>query len=233
MIDNNFDWGELPEQDVYTIKSEIIDDDVYCCFRDVKEGDIVMDIGASVGPFTKSILHKKPSKVYCIEPSISLFKTLDKNLSDSDIPIIKINKAIVESSKSPVSIFGSEKSFYGESFMGIIRSNFIPKINFLKIDCEGGEYSIFTDNNIEYLNSSVDYIAVEMHLRYPNGRENFKEFRDKHLKTFSKYKAMSCKFQHIAYGHSIDITKEIFNDNFIDTYNYEFMLYLSNSSELV
>ena len=46
---------------------------------EVQKGDIVLDIGASVGPFTYSILDKKPSHIFCIEPSPIEHPTLEKN----------------------------------------------------------------------------------------------------------------------------------------------------------
>jgi FkbM family methyltransferase len=37
------------------------------------------------------------------------------------------------------------------SFKEFIDENNIKHIDFLKIDCEGGEYSVFIPSNIEYL----------------------------------------------------------------------------------
>lgn len=229
MLNKNFDWGNLPVNDIMTIKLEIIAEDVYCLFREINEGDTVMDIGASVGPFSKSILHYNPGKIYCIEPSKTLFSSLDKNLSNTNIPIVKINKAIVHPNiYNKVNIFGGASEFITDTFMNIINDHKIENINFLKIDCEGGEYSIFNDESIDYLVNNVDYIAVEMHLRYENGRDNFKHFRDNYLSRFNNYKVLSCRFQNISWGNSIDLTNYIHDNSFIDGYNYEFMIYIEN-----
>ena len=83
MIDlTNFNWGWMEEQSlVYHVMSngehkhmgehhkdsiikEIFIDKCYEKFFEVEEGDIVLDIGASVGPFTYSILHKNPKHVF-------------------------------------------------------------------------------------------------------------------------------------------------------------------------
>ena len=47
-----------------TVEKEILVDKIYERFFEVEEGDVVFDIGASLGPFTYSILHKKPSQVF-------------------------------------------------------------------------------------------------------------------------------------------------------------------------
>jgi hypothetical protein len=52
-----------------TVSKEIFEDNIYEKFFEVEKGDIVFDIGASLGPFTYSILDKEPSHVFCFEPS--------------------------------------------------------------------------------------------------------------------------------------------------------------------
>ena len=91
MIDiSNFDWGWMDEpsdmvhihidgseQGMGQYHKESIIEEVYerkCYeqFFEVESGDIVLDIGASVGPFTYSILHKNPKQVFCFEPSVKM-----------------------------------------------------------------------------------------------------------------------------------------------------------------
>jgi hypothetical protein len=71
-------------------------------------------------------------------------------------------------------------------------------------------------------------MAIEMHLNYDGCREKFKNFRDNFLVKFSNYKAMSCTRQNISWGNSLDITDMIFDNEFIDQYTCEFMIYVSN-----
>jgi hypothetical protein len=127
-----------------------------------------------------------------------------------------------------VNIFGGEDNFETTSFKQIISDYQIEHINFLKIDCEGGEYSIFKDENMNFLLNNVDFMAIEMHLKYARGRDNFKIFRDNYLTKFKNYKVMSCTTQNISHGNSIEITQNIFDDNFIEEYNCEFMIYIMN-----
>ena len=58
----DFDWGELTYEDKITIEREIVNENVYRFWKDVNENDVVLDIGASVGAYTISILDQKPKK---------------------------------------------------------------------------------------------------------------------------------------------------------------------------
>jgi GR25 family glycosyltransferase involved in LPS biosynthesis len=229
---DSFDWGDLTYEDKITIDREIIHEQVYRFWRDVKENDIVVDIGASVGPFVCSILDNKPKKVYCVEPSKSLLTTLKKNcdsyLNENQTSMIYVNHGIVENLGDDIHIFGKDSDFVGITFNQFIQEQSIDKINFLKIDCEGGEYNIFNDKNIDYLLNNVEFIAMEVHLNYENCREKFKNFRDKYLTRFINYKVMSCTRQNIDWGKSIDIKDRIFDDKFVDEYACEFMIYIYN-----
>ena len=70
---------ELADFHKGAITEEIFNNNIYEKFFEVEEGDIILDVGASIGPFTYSILHKKPKHVFCVEPSESEFTTLIKN----------------------------------------------------------------------------------------------------------------------------------------------------------
>jgi hypothetical protein len=231
----DFDWGDLTYEDIITIEREIIHEKVYRHWRDVKEDDVVVDIGSSVGPFICSILENKPSKVYCVEPSKTLIKTLAKNCSEYLLdypinPLIYINKGIVSNTEDKINIFGNTKEFDGITFKQMITDYHIDKINFLKIDCEGGEYNIFKEENMNFLLNNVEFIAMEVHLNYENCRDKFKTFRDKYLTQFKDYQVMSCTRQNMSWGISLDIKDKIFDNNFVDNYTCEFMIYIYNKN---
>lgn len=232
-IFDNFDWGTLTEMDIITIEREIGNEKVYDYWRSVKENDIVVDVGSSVGPFVCSSLEKKAKKIYCIEPSLSLLQVLAKNTSKYIInrvenPLVLINKAIVDGNENNVKVFGDEKHFEGIRFKELIDTYHIDKINFLKIDCESGEYNIFIEENMNFLLNNVEFIAMEVHLNYEGCREKFKNFRDNYLSQFKNYKVMSCTRQNIEWGKSIDLKENIMSNEFIDQYNCEFMIYIWN-----
>jgi len=232
---DNFDWADLTEEDITTIQREVVNEKVYRFWNDVKENDIVLDIGASVGAYTISILDQKPKKVYCVEPSKNLLKTLVKNCSEKlfnnlDTSIIYINNGIVINYDDHINVFGNDKSFVPITFKELILKYSIDRVDYMKVDCEGGEYSIFTEENIDFIFNNIKFISIEIHLKGNGFREKFKKFRDTYLTKFNNYKVMSCTRQNISWGNSLDITDKIFDDNFIDTYNCEFMVYIDNKT---
>ena len=228
-----FNWGSLPEIDILTIQREIFQEKVYDTIKSVKENDIVMDIGSSVGPFVYSVLDNKPKKIYCIEPSQKLLNISQDNISikQNNTELIYINKAIGDSNDT-INIFGGDSNFDTISFKNLIKDYNIDHIDFLKIDCEGGEYSIFIDENIDYLKNNINFIAMEIHLSYPGHKDKFKNFRDNYLKYFPNYEIRSCTTQNIDYGKSIDLKPYINNNEFIDNYCCEIMIYIDNTNSV-
>jgi hypothetical protein len=66
---SNFDWGPLDDGVKIYLKNEIFDqinnggNSDYEKLFEVEENDIVVDIGATIGDFPYSILHKKPNNL--------------------------------------------------------------------------------------------------------------------------------------------------------------------------
>jgi FkbM family methyltransferase len=204
-----------------TVKREIFEDKIYERFFEVEKGDIVFDIGASLGPFTFSILHKEPSHVFCFEPSYAEFKTLVLNTRHGNVT--HINKGI----SSTIGEFNFEYVFdnsegnklYSTTFQKVIEDYNIQKIDFLKSDCETGEYDIFNIENLFWIKNNVRKIAGEWHLGQEWMKEKFKVFRDVYLRVFPNFKVVSF--------NGIDITDQIWNPDFISYYR-EIMIYIDN-----
>ena len=221
----SFDWGWMntdimnAEYHKNTMYDEIFNQRIYERFFEVEEGDIVFDIGSSVGPFTKSILGKKPKHVFCVEPSSSEFKTLVKNTLG--YPVTQINKGIgstngiVESNE----LFGGETHMESINFKKLLYLYGIEKIDFLKTDCESGEYEIFRDENIEFIKNNVKKISGEWHLRTDESREKFRHFRDNVLPNFDNYQIFSVD--------NIDIKWELWTERFLEWYD-EIIIYIDN-----
>lgn len=237
-IPENFVWDGLANQmSIDYVKREVFYERIYDFFRMVKKGDIVVDIGANVGCFTYTALLRNPKIIYCIEPCAIALRSLVKNNINSffgETQIVLLNKAIVDSPKvlsieqiQEMSGQEADRQCDGITFNQFITEHNINHINFLKIDCEGGEYDIFTDENIDYLINNVDFIACEFHPQ--RNLEAFKLFRDKHLKKFKNYVAMTGTYQSISFGQFVHITDRLFDDNFINNLNLEFMIYFTNN----
>lgn len=232
LYDPNFHWDRLAEIDIVTIVREITDENVYEIYHEVQEDDIVVDIGASVGPFVCSAFLKNPAKVIAVEPSLNLSNALWTNVNHYYPSMLGrlflANTGIVDQSNTDVRMFGGDSSYNTCTFAQFIKAADIDHIDFLKIDCEGGEYAIFSEENIDFLMYNVGYIAAEFHLRLPTGVEQFKRFKDEFLPRFRHYKIMSCTRQPFNFGTAIDLSTYLLNDIAIATYPHEIMVYLKN-----
>jgi autotransporter strand-loop-strand O-heptosyltransferase len=222
----DFNWGTQTDWYINSIKDEIFGQRIYERFFEVDPGDIVVDVGASLGPFTYSILNKKPKHVFCFEPCEEEFPTLIKNTLGH--PVSHILKGIssvnglVDENKLFNSVMGTQNKMETITFKRFLELYDLPKIDFLKTDCEGGEYDIFTDENFDYIKNNVKKIAGEWHLNeryYPGVKEKFREFRDKYLSQFDNYEVYSVD--------NVNIKWDLFNDHFIEYYT-EVIIYIDN-----
>lgn len=218
---NTFIWDNTPEWFREIIEKEVFQDKIYERFFEVEENDIVLDIGASIGPFTYSILNKNPKHVICIEPSVSEFFTLVENTKYYNVTCI--NKSLsLNNITLNSSVYGSEGiplETPGISFEKLIDLYNLNKIDFLKTDCEGGEYSIFTPENLIWIKQNVKKIVGEWHLGNPELKQKFREFRDIYLRIFPNH--------HIYSVDNVDIKWDLWNDHFIEHYN-EIIIYIDN-----
>ena len=215
-----FEWGPFNTETSEIINKEVFDQGIYEKFFEVNEGDVVVDIGASVGPFTCSILGRKPLHVYSIEPSEVEFPILVRNTRGH--AVTPINKAISNSLQSSVRLnifFDNGSPVELLTFKKFTELYSLDKIDFLKLDCEGGEYSVFVEENLDYLINRVKSIVGEWHLRTPELKEKFRAFRDQVLPKFKNYKVYSID--------GVDIKWDLLNNHFIEYYN-EVMIYIEN-----
>ena len=201
---NEFNWGWM---DNTGLKDCVIDETVnrrvYEKFFEVEAGDVVLDAGASVGPFAFSVLGKKPEVVHCIEPTES-----DALIENTKAGNVKLHHFLI----------GEADTEDTRTFATFINANEIRKIDFLKTDCEGGEYSIFTPKNCSWIVKNVKKISGEWHLRNPEEKQKFREFRDLYLKILD----------HSVFSvDDIDITWNLWTEEFINYYT-EVIVYIDN-----
>jgi FkbM family methyltransferase len=235
---NNFNWGWMDKPTNRTLSSgnvtksfgqwhkdaitkEIFEDKLYEKFFTVEEGDIVMDFGSSVGPFTYSILDNKPKHVYCIEPSPEELETLILNTSGG--PVTIINKGISDQEgEFEFNLFGIDdgiKMAQSTTFDKIKEEYNITKIDFIKTDCEGGEYSIFNNKNFFWIKENVKKIVGEWHLETPEKKQQFRVFRDTYLRLFPNIQVFSVD--------GCNIKWDLWSDHFLNYY-FQVIIYIDN-----
>ena len=217
-----FNWGFFDSDQNFKklVEEELFVNNIYEKYFNIKDGDIVMDIGASVGPFVKSLCDRKLKKVYAIEPSKTEFNILEENISNKNV--VLVNKAIGNTNQTNCQldeVYGDDKSVDYITFDKLLEDYKIDKIDFLKLDCEGGEYDIFTNENLKFL-KQIPKIVGEWHLNDPTKKEKFFKFKNEILSNFSKFTINSVD--------GYDITQRINDQNFIEYYS-EILIYIENN----
>ena len=229
MIKNKFEWGDSSPNFKKVITQEIFEDNCYEEIYPVKSGDVVLDLGASIGPFTWSIMDKA-SKVIAVEPSKELVPLIEKNTAG--YPVSIVNKALAKWDGEDVvdQVFNGYDVDHGwenaekvrtTSLKSIIKEHNLDRIDFIKTDCEGGEYSLFTEANMPFLLNNVRSIVGEWHLskKHPEYKVEFRYFRDKYLKQFPNFEVYSVD--------GVNIKWDLWNDHFIEYYN-EVIIHINN-----
>ncbi len=141
----------------------------------------VVDIGASVGLFTKYIATKNPKKIYALEPIQKAYDNLS-NLCSDDQRITPLNMALDTASGTRDIYFTDENTTisrfinnfptlnynYGKTevatitWKDMIRILEIKEVSLLKMDIEGHEYAIFQNFDAHDL-SQIQQIILEFH----------------------------------------------------------------------
>lgn len=218
MIDHTlFDWGVVDDGLRNLLINELFVERIYNRLYEIKEGDVVVDVGASVGPFIYSIKDKKPSQIYTFEPSKTEFPTLVKNTRG--LPVCHINKAIWEGDglTNQLDAYFSEGSIETMKFKTFRELYAIDRIDFLKTDCEGGEYFIFNEENIDFLVNNVNVIVGEWHLETPERKESFRRFRDIYLPRFQNTRVFAVGAMD-PNDQPPEITWDLHNEHFLQYY---------------
>lgn len=150
---------------------------------EIKADDIVIDIGAHLGFFTiKAAKTAVNGTVYAFEPFSMHYKLLEENIVSNQFNNVKLFNRAVTDKDGELSFFytmigdpgdtslfkiNPEEKTYEEKVKTISLQDFFQKekldrCDFLKIDCEGAEYSILMSADRNTLNK-IQKIAMEWH----------------------------------------------------------------------
>jgi len=152
----------------------------------IKENDIVIDIGAHIGTFSVYLAQLfLKSKIFIVEADDLNYNLIKKSVKANKLNNVKIsNKAAycksnekITFSKGLASTTGSIESidFFKKSkkaltsevetisLIDIFKNNNIEKCKILKIDCEGCEYDLLKNTEALNLLSKVEYLFIELH----------------------------------------------------------------------
>lgn len=108
-------------------------------YYDIQKDDIVLDIGSFVGGFSMFI-HKSVKQVYAVEPLFT--DILRKNINQNNINNVEIIEAGIGTGTIDCSFHKREKKNVKCFTLTELKEKCGGHVDFLKIDCEGGEWSI-------------------------------------------------------------------------------------------
>lgn len=204
---NNFQWYEMFHHYVYHDNG--CDYERMGCY--IKEGDVVLDLGANIGIFAHRAETRGASRVYCFEPITPTFNCLIKNAGPRTTvyknAVGKENKFVDFRIHTDFTHIGGGTSEYQDLLLNgrrivhseksyMININEIfegldVKVDFMKIDIEGGEVDVLTHIKDEHL-SSLRCLAGEFHKTY----EEFDVFQTNFVERMS-----NLGFQHFTLYH--------------------------------
>jgi FkbM family methyltransferase len=143
----------------------------------ISESDkVILDVGANVGLFA---LYVSPiaDKIICIEPTPSHFNLLTKLTKDIS-KIERINGALSNttgeanfytsiSNTTTNSLISRDvdqvltvKSY---SLKDLVETTKLGKVDFVKMDIEGGEYIVLDEETLQYISENIPKILIEFH----------------------------------------------------------------------
>lgn len=231
----NMDMGFLDMDHVANMRKEFFINHDYEWWEEPREGDVVVDIGTCVGMFSCLALDKGASKVYMVEPNIKLLHTAMRNVSPyiysaKECPVVPCHGAILNNPDHIKHIYdgdsaGDFKSFRWKEY---IEYYGIEKIDYLKIDCEGGEYDILTKENLDWIFDNVRHVAVEVHRRHADsGNDDMIKFRNEFLKPYWD-RGGRVRYQNNHHSEGMWQDDKIYENDWY-TLPSEFMVYFTNN----
>ncbi|GEM_PF-1933617 len=157
----------------------------YYNIQDIKNKEIIIDVGANAGDFS-IFLSKDAKKIYAFEPVPKIYKRFTNNLKLNKITNIQAYNLGIYSKKTTVKINVPEQdgcskiSSDGNTIIKTITWDDLyklidspKKIDLLKLDCEGCEYSLLSAPTIlKY----IQEIRMELHLFNIQDIERAKSF---------------------------------------------------------
>jgi FkbM family methyltransferase len=180
-LDNGLRFRVRSLMDVWIIKETCLDRDYEVYGAEIEDGWTVIDVGAGLGDFSIFAARKSPNGlVYAFEPFLESFSLLLENLvlngitnvrafpwavgaTSDEMTLTTVGAAVQHTtSASRVDHTASMMKVQAISLDDLFSANAITRCDFLKLDCEGGEFEILFNASGETL-AKIRHICLEYH----------------------------------------------------------------------
>ncbi|MBN2003872.1 MAG: FkbM family methyltransferase [Anaerolineae bacterium] len=165
--------------DVWVVKETCLDRDYEANAIPIRDGWTILDIGAGLGDFAISVAYEHPRcQVYAYEPFPESYRLLEENIglnatnnviaapiavgAKSGQMTLFATGAAVQHTTTSVSGQAETIAVQGLSLDDVFEENALTTCNFLKMDCEGGEFDILL-NASETTLEKIGNICLEYH----------------------------------------------------------------------
>ncbi|MBM2811247.1 MAG: FkbM family methyltransferase [Chloroflexi bacterium] len=168
--------------DIWIVKETCLDRDYERASVEIEDGWTVIDIGAGLGDFSVEAAHGRPSSaVYAYEPFPEAFALLERNLELNSVSNVRafplavggadgrlalntsLRDAVRFSTAQVASTLDSQVIEVPCTTLDHIFSELgLAVCDFMKIDCEGGEYQILFNTSAGAL-ARVRHLCLEYH----------------------------------------------------------------------
>jgi FkbM family methyltransferase len=202
---NGLQFKVRTAMDIWIIKETCLDRDYERNGIAIKDGWVVLDIGAAMGDFAICVAKKnKNSVVYAYEPFPDSFALFKENMKLNQVYNIHAFPYAVGAISGPMDLQittgiavqhstaqkatdlnSTTVQIQGITLDRILQELNIQRCDFLKIDCEGGEYDILFHASKETLDK-IKYIHLEYH-------DGFTQFSHRDLVRFFEEKGFHVK----------------------------------------
>jgi FkbM family methyltransferase len=165
--------------DVWVVKETCLDRDYEVYATAIQDKWTIIDIGAGLGDFAISVAYEHPvCRIYAYEPFPESYKLLEENIAlngtgnvsafpiavgaRSDRMTLFATGAAVQHTTSRASSPAEAISVQGLCLDDVFAVNALATCDFLKMDCEGGEYDILFNASPATL-EKIRNLSLEFH----------------------------------------------------------------------
>lgn len=165
--------------DAWLVKEVCIERQYEAASVPIQDGWTVIDIGGGIGEFAIDVAKRYPhSRVLAYEPAPDSFSLLQQNMALNNLTNLQVSPYAVAGASGQVGLRpssgpgaltstieeGGAAAATAVTLAEILQGNGIPICDYLKIDCEGCEYSVLLSASSETLRR-IGVICLEYHDR--------------------------------------------------------------------